>query len=196
MLFGEGELTMKKLENYTLYELHQLHPDDISVETLGFTAGDWARRIAVLETAGTPCEGCKHVVFRVPLACMYPCNSCCRAGRDQYEPEDGAAVSKPAKAVEPGRKALTVADLDPMFPFYSVMLDQDTKIGSKRSGRVAGGGYEFDGYYKSEYTRTGVDKYLPYDQRKYKSTPPWLKYKVVEVVNTRHGLSIIAKGPD
>lgn len=40
----------------------------------------------ILQTVGTPCEGCKHIGFRYS---MYPCNSCSRMPGviDRYESE-------------------------------------------------------------------------------------------------------------
>lgn len=80
---------MKKLEDYALEELLEFHPDDISVQTHGFTTGAWEWRISALRAAGTPCDGCKHVVFRFPYPSMFTCTSCSRAYTDQHEKDKG-----------------------------------------------------------------------------------------------------------
>lgn len=78
----------KKLEDYTLEELMALHPDDVSIETHGFSAGKWEHRMASLMAKGTPCEGCEHICFRFPYPGMHPCNDCRRAvTKDYYQPE-------------------------------------------------------------------------------------------------------------
>ena len=51
---------------------------------------DWGEvfdYLAVLEMAGTPCEGCRYIGFRYS---MYPCNTCSRRPDiiDRYEPQE------------------------------------------------------------------------------------------------------------
>lgn len=52
----------------------------------GLECGEVFDYLFILETIGTPCEGCKNIGFRYS---MYPCNACSRAPgiKDRYESE-------------------------------------------------------------------------------------------------------------
>lgn len=84
-------------------------------------------------------------------------------------------------------KFITVADLDPMMPTYSVYSAKGFLLGEKT---------KLFGYLKPEYDRHGVRRFgmwAGFEDRKYKTTPPWFKLRVVEIKTVGYGIGVYVK---
>lgn len=72
-------------------------------------------------------------------------------------------------------KEVILSDIDPFLRQYIVC---------KKNGREIGSKSQTLGYLKPEYGKHGrrlYGKWASTEERKYKSTPPWLKYPVTEI---------------
>lgn len=89
--------------------------------------------------------------------------------------------------MEPGRyreeqeqtpeRVITVADIDPLMPIYHVFTEAGREIGSKSK--------EF-GYLKPRYGKHWKRRFgerASFEDRSYKTTPPWFKLRVVEITD-------------
>lgn len=78
-----------KEEFKSIYEAGMFHTDsDLEdfADSHGLEWGEVFDYSFILETTGTPCEGCKYIAMRHSL---YPCNMCSRIPgiQDRYETE-------------------------------------------------------------------------------------------------------------